>query len=462
MDSLSLRTLADWSGGHLVQGNSGRTFSAVAADTRKLPEGCVYVALRGERFDGHEFLTRAVANGALAVISEISDPKLPKHVGIIFVEDTLRALQRIATEYRKTLPLTSIGLTGSNGKTSTKDMTASVLARRFTVTKTQGNLNNHIGLPLTLLRADSSHEVGIFEMGMNHPGEIAPLAAMARPDLAVVTGVGSAHIEFMKTRAAIAEEKGALVEALTEQGTLVFPAADEFANVLKAKCRGTVVTVGIDRGDVQASGVTFGIDGTRFVLHHGDQTCDGFLPVPGRHMVQNALLATAVGRLMGLSLAECAAGLAEVRLTGKRMERKELEGMSFLDDTYNANPDSMVAALETLAQLSTVGRRFAVLGKMGELGSEAEAGYRRVGEAAAAHGLRGLIVVGEEAATMAEAAEAKGLEDVIRVREHVEAIEALRSMAGPGDSILVKGSRAAAMETVVNAFGQTEPGGQKS
>lgn len=458
MEPLSLRTLADWSGGHLVQGNSGSTVTAVSTDTRHLPEGCVYVALRGERFDGHDFLARAAEQGALAVISENTDRGLPRHVGIIFVEDTLRALQRIAAEYRKTLTLTSIGLTGSNGKTSTKDMAASVLARRFSVTKTEGNLNNHIGVPLTILRANARHQVGIFEMGMNHPGEIAPLAAMAVPDVAVITGIGTAHIEFMKTREAIAREKGALAESLTPEGTLILPAEDEFADVLKSKCRGATITVGIGQGDVQATDIVFGADGTRFLLLHAGHTCEGFLAIPGLHMVRNALLATAVGCTLGLCLAECAAGLAQTRLTGNRMQRKELEGLLFLDDTYNANPDSMVAALETLGQLSSMGRRYAVLGAMGELGDHAEAGYRRVGEAAGKNGLRGLVVVGRETAPMAEAAEAAGVEEVVRVQTHDEAVETLRSMAAPGDAVLVKGSRAAAMETVVNAFGQTAMG----
>ncbi len=452
MDAVSLRTLADWSGGHLIQGDSARRVTSVSTDTRQIEAGALYIALRGDRFDGHDFLSRAAENGALGVLSEKSEARLPKPTGVILVEDTLKALQRIATEYRKTLPLTAIGLTGSNGKTSTKDMCASVLARRFSVTKTQGNLNNHLGLPLTLLRANSRHEVGIFEMGMNHPGEIAPLAAMARPDLAIVTSIGTAHIEFLGSRENIAEEKGALVEALTSEGTLILPVADDFVEILRAKCGGKVVTVGIDAGEVRASEVRFGSDGTRFQLRHGDETCDGFLAVPGLHMVRNALLAVAAGRVLGLSLAECSAGLAGSVLTGKRMERKEGEGILFLDDTYNANPDSMIAALDTLAQISLMGRRFAVLGRMGELGTETEAGYRRVAEAAGRNGLRGLIVVGEEAAVLAEAAQASGVEEVVRVATHKEAVAALRRMAGPGDAVLVKGSRAAAMELVVNAF----------
>ncbi len=458
MDAISLRTLADWSGGHLAHGNSARTVRSVSTDTRQIEEGSLYVALRGERFDGHDFLGRAADNGALAVVSEISGGGLPAHVGVILVEDSLKALQRIAGEYRKTLKLKAIGLTGSNGKTSTKDMTSSVLARRFSVTKTEGNLNNHIGLPLTLLKANSTHEIGLFEMGTNHHGEIAPLAALARPDLAIVTSIGTAHIEFLGSREGIAQEKGALVEALDPKGTLILPAADDFVEILRAKCRGTVVTAGIDCGEVQASAVRCGSDGTRFELRHGDEQCEGFLDVPGLHMVRNALLAVAAGRVLGLSLAECSAGLAEVELTSKRMERKELEGILFLDDTYNANPDSMIAALETLTQIAVVGRRFAVLGKMGELGAETGAGYRKVGRAAGQNGLRGLIVVGAEASVMAEAARESGVEEVVSVETHEDAVKALREMAGPGDAVLVKGSRAAAMEAVVNAFGEANTG----
>lgn len=454
MDPTTIETIATWAGGTLVQGNPAQTVSEVCTDSRKIPEGSLFVALRGERFDAHDFVPQAAEAGAAAVLVEGGD--LPPGVGCIKVDNTLAALQRIAGAYRQTLSLKVIGLTGSNGKTSTKDMTAAVLGRRYRVTRTHGNLNNHIGLPLTILRADSSHEIGVFEMGMNHPGEIAPLAALARPDVAIITSIGVAHIEFLGSRDGIAQEKGALAEALTPEGTLVLPAEDDYTPRLGARTKGRVLLAGIERGDVQACDIRAEWDCTRFVLKHGDQAAEATLAVPGIHMVRNAVLAVAVGRIFGLSLPECAEGLATVRLTSGRMERKELEGLLFLDDTYNANPDSMVAALETLVQMEIPGKRYAVLGRMGELGKESEAGHRRVGEAVATLGVDGLIVIGETAALIADGARRAGLENVFETANSESATDRLRLLVKAGDAILVKGSRAAAMERVVNAFGTTQ------
>ena len=348
-----------------------------------------------------------------------------------------------------------------------------MLGRRFAVLKTEGNLNNHVGVPRMILRASAAaHEVAVLEMGMNHPGEIAPLARIARPDVGIITNVGTAHLEFMGTRAAIAQEKGMLAEALDTGGTLILSAEDEFTASLAARTAArVVVTAGLATGDLRAEGVRpdpafagngggSGGGGSRFTLVDvwDGQRAEVALAVPGAHMVVNALLAAAAGRALGMSLAECAAGLADARLTRGRLERKTLGGMSFLDDSYNANPDSMTAALRVLASLPVPppGRRLAVLGRMGELGDAAPAGYRQVGERVAAEGLDALVTVGREAEAIGAAARAGGLRSPVHaVNTTAEAARLLRAIARPGDLILLKGSRSAALETVLDALAPT-------
>jgi UDP-N-acetylmuramoyl-tripeptide--D-alanyl-D-alanine ligase len=258
-------------------------------------------------------------------------------------------------------------LTGSSGKTSTKDFTASVLGSRLRVTATKGNLNNHIGLPLSILEASLSDEVAVWEIGMNHRGEIAPLAGLARPDVALVTGIGSAHIEHLGSRDEIAREKGDLLERLPASGFAVIPAEDEFVTELASRTQGRVLEVGFGRGNLRATNLRMDVAGSNFTVEGEFGTAEVQLPVPGRHMVGNSLLALAAGVLCGIPLEECAKALAHVSVTGGRLTRKEFKGAAILDDTYNANPESMIAALETLSIAG--GLKIAVLGRMGNSGT---------------------------------------------------------------------------------------------
>ena len=379
---------------------------------------------------------------------------LPQDFAVIRVPDTLKALQRIAAEYRRALPLQVISITGSNGKTSTKDLTACVLGERLQTSKTEGNFNNHIGLPLTILRARRTDQVGVWEIGMNHPGEIAPLAAIAAPDVAIITNIGVAHIEYLGSREAIAQEKGELAAALKPSGYLILSSEDDFTPTIAARTKADVVTAGIEKGDVQARDLRPHFNGVRFRLHADGQSVEAELPVPGVHMVRNATLAVAAGRIFGLSLEECAAGLRKLQLTKGRLEQKIIRGIHILDDTYNANPDSMAAALRTLSQMPASGRRIAVLGRMGELGNESERGHRQVGEVAVKEGIDCVIGVGEEAKWITESAWRGGLEKTIHFGEVDEALKSLREIARAGDVVLVKGSRSARMERIVEGLQQ--------
>jgi len=453
VNAIPLQTIAQWAGGRLVQGDGSRTVTQISTDSRTLQPGDLFVALTGENFDGHLFVEGATATGAAgAVVLDHFDGRVPAEFALIEVGDTLAALQAIARAYRATLPLSVVGITGSNGKTSTKDFTAAVLGARFKVIKTEGNLNNHIGLPLTILRATSSDEIGVFEMGMNHPGEIAPLAAMAAPKVGIVTNVGVAHIEFMGSREGIAREKGMLAEALPADGVLVLSAEDDFSESIARRSSARTVFAGIDRGDVSATVLETGFDGSRFIVRDNGTgaEAEARLPVPGLHMIQNALLAIAAGLAFGVGPADAVRGLAECRLTKGRLERKMLNGINVLDDSYNANPDSMRAALRTLVAMPAVGARVAVLGRMGELGVESLRGHRSVGEAAAEAGVDALIAVGDEALAIADAARASGLGEVYHVPDTASAAALLSGRLRAGDTVLIKGSRTARMERILD------------
>ena len=451
MDTLTLQTVAEYSGGTLRRGEAASRISDVVTDTRALEAGQLFVALSGEKFDGHHFLTQAEEAGAAgAMVSTLAGlPPLGEAFALLEVADTLMGYQRLASAYRSHLPLRVVAITGSNGKTSTKDFTAAVLSRRFRVLKTEGNFNNHIGVPRMLLRAGASDEIAVLEMGMNHPGEIQPLAAMARPEVAIVTNIGTAHIEFMGSREAIAQEKGMLVEAIGPRGHVILPAEDAFAGSLAARTSARVLTAGLRKGDVQAGKVARTLAGSRFdVLYEGARAAAS-VAVPGDHMIVNGLLAVAAGLALGLSLEEAAAGLASAALTKGRLQVRRVGDLQVVDDSYNANPDSMVAALTTLAALPTPGRRIAVLGRMGELGAQSEAGHRRVGDAAAGAGFDCVVTVGDEAAIIGRQALAGGVPHVHTLATTEQAADLLGEWAHPDDLILVKGSRSAGMEGVI-------------
>ncbi len=453
MDPVSISAIASWIEGELSGGNAAREVESVCTDSRALTRGALFVALRGEKYDGHGFVRRAAEAGAAGAVVEEAPGDLPGDFAVIKVRDTLKALQVFATRYRETLPTKVINITGSNGKTSTKDYTAAVLSGQGKVTKTEGNLNNHIGLPLTILRASAKDEFGVFEIGMNHPGEIAPLARISRPDAGVITNIGTAHIEFMGSREAIALEKGMLAEAVGAEGFVVLPVDDVFTESIAVRTHARVIRAGLEHGEVYASDVTADGGGSRFLAHGRGESAPGKVEAPGRHMVANAMLAVAVGLEYGVPLEACLEGLRRAKLTKGRLERKMVRGIYILDDSYNANPDSMVAALETLGQMP--GRRIAVLGQMNELGIESERGHRRVGEAAAREKIDFVITVGGIAAGIAEAAREHGVKYALTPETTAEAAALLRGMARNGDTVLIKGSRSVKMETIVEELARS-------
>jgi UDP-N-acetylmuramoyl-tripeptide--D-alanyl-D-alanine ligase len=453
MNRLSIFQIAEFAGAAIFSGDRKLSIDKISTDSRTLKRGELFVALHGENFDGHNFIESAAKAGAAgAVVDSSWKGKVPENFALIRVKDTLQAYQKLAGNYRKSLALKVVAITGSNGKTSTKDFAAAVLARCFRVARTEGNFNNHVGLPRTILEATSQDEVAVWEVGMNHPGEVAALARLAAPDVAIITNIGVAHIEFMGSLETIAAEKGALVEAVGPHGSVILNADDPFTKSIMLRARAKVILAGTTAGTIRAGEISRSGSGTDFTILEGAHRCRAQLPVPGLHMVQNALLAVAAGRVFGLSLEDCAAGLIAAPLTKARLQIKEIHGVQFIDDSYNANPDSVKAALHTLVELGADGKRVAVLGEMRELGSESEHGHREVGETAADLGVDHLIAIGSVAAAIASAAEHAGLRNSRTVNSPTEAAEILAEIAQPGDLVLIKGSRAARTERVMEEF----------
>jgi len=453
MIPLSLATIAEWTGGALIQGMPDTVIESVATDSRKVAPGQMFAAIKGDVHDAHTFLPGVIEAGASALlVSGLPVETETYSGGIVRVKDTLVALQRLAWAHRRNSPgLTVIGVTGSNGKTSTKDFLAATLAPLGAVNSTSGNFNNHLGLPLTILSGKSGDRFGVWEMGMNHPGEIAVLADIGEPDVAVITNIGTAHIENMGTLEAIAAEKASLAEAIPASGFCAMPVSDPFYGFVVERCLCDFIPVGFDKGLVRASQLSpQATGGTRFLLESDFGSPEWIhLSVRGRHMVMNALLAAAVALRFGASHAQVADALAEANLNKGRVQERTVGGIAFLDDTYNANPDSMRAALATLQETPAT-RRIAVLGFMGELGEHADREHRELGAAVAASGVDFLVTVGERASLIHEGASELAAREFCE--SHEDAAAFLRTFLEAGDLVLVKGSRLAAMEKVINAL----------
>ncbi len=453
MTTLSLQNLLHATGGTAVVQGSAAITSGVVTDSRAIVPGCLFIALCGERFDGNRFAADASHKGAAAVVVSRVEGAFDPACSIVQVEDTLAALQALARWWRGQLaPLHVVGLTGSSGKTSTKDMLLSVLSQHHRSMATKGNLNNHIGVPLSILATPEGTEAAVWEMGMNHAGELAPLCGMTQPQVGIITTIGSAHMEFLGSREGIAQEKCTVARCLPAEGFMIYPAADDFAPMIAGQTPATPIPVGAADSPVRAENPQPTARGTVYTL-----CIDGLgetqvsLPVPGAHMVSNSLLAAAAGWKLGCSLEEIARGLSASALTKGRLACRELAGVTVVDDTYNANPESMKAALQTVAALPGKGRRLAVLGKMGELGQGGIAAHADMGQLAGELGYHAVIAMGEECAeTLALCtAAAACVPVVISAPDPAGAALALRDCMQPGDILLFKGSRSAGLERVI-------------
>ena len=428
------------------------TFTAVSTDSRSVAAGELFIALRGENFDGHQFVAAAGERGAVAAVVAADAAESLAGVGLplLVVADTRLALGALAASWRSRFSLPLIAVTGSNGKTTTKEMIASILKAAFgdEVLATPGNFNNDIGLPLTLLKLKSSHRAAIIEMGMNHPGEIAYLARIARPTVAVVTNAQRAHLAGMGSLESIAAEKGSLFEALDASATAVFSADDRWAELWRAQsahCQ--VLNFSFERAaPVSGSCQVRGLE-NHLNLSLAGETIAVELAMPGAHNARNALSAAAVAVAAGIAPAAVRSGLNAFRgIKGRLQSRPGLNGSTLLDDTYNANPDSVRAGIDVLA--ATVGKTVMVLGDMGEIGEMTAQFHDEIGGYAKSQGVDRLFAFGESSALAALNFGAGG-----QHFKKIEAlIEALSSELTPGTTVLVKGSRFMRMERVANAI----------
>ncbi|MGH8455573.1 MAG: UDP-N-acetylmuramoyl-tripeptide--D-alanyl-D-alanine ligase [Stenotrophobium sp.] len=437
---------------------SDAAFARVTTDTRKLMPGDLFVALKGENFDAHEFVRRAGSLGAVgALVSRRVECELPQ----IVVDDTLTALQAYAASWRGDFDLPVVAVTGSNGKTTTKQMLSAIFAMRGPVLVTAGNLNNHIGVPLTLLSLRREHRTAVIEMGANHPGEIALLTRLAGPDIGVVTQAGDAHLEGFGSREGVARAKGELFAGLRKSGIAVINADDAYAPLWRELAAGaSILSFGFgEHADVRALHVQADTQGgsaeTHFELLAPEGRHSVSLPLPGRHNVANALAAAACAVALGMDLRDIAAGLARTESAQGRVNWKTTpQGARLLDDSYNANPSSLRAGMELLAALP--GERWLVLGGMAELGADAARLHFEAGKAARELGLNRLYALGALAGETA-----KGFGTGARTFENHEALaDAVRHDLNKNVALLVKGSRSSRMERVVAALtGEPAQGG---
>jgi UDP-N-acetylmuramoyl-tripeptide--D-alanyl-D-alanine ligase len=430
--------------------------ASVSTDSRAGVPGSLFVALAGERTDGHRFVADAFRSGAAAALVHEGAGPGP----LVRVRSTGDALMRLAADERSRMDAAVVGITGANGKTSTKDLAHAVVATRHRTHASPGSFNNEVGLPLTLLATPPGTEVIVAEMGARRLGDVKLLCGIARPEVVVVTNVGVAHMEIFGSWASIVEASAEPVESLDANGTAILNTDDPVVAGFRERCAGAVVTFGAAAGsdaDIRAEDVALGRDGiASFRLIARDRGVDVTLALPGEHMVSNALAAAAVGLQLGVPLEDVAGALATARISRWRMETSTTEaGVRVLNDAYNANPESTAAALRTARWIAGQGRLIAVLGEMAELGPIAETEHDRVGELAARIRVDRLITVGQAAELIARAAIREGMSpsDVASYDDVSDALEDARRSARPGDLVLCKGSRVAGLERIAEALG---------
>jgi len=455
MPAFTLREVLDATGASIAI-RAKKEFTDIVTDTRKIEPGVLFIALKGERFNGEDFAAEAADRGAAGILvsEECPEAKLAdiSSATVLRAWDTLTAYQQLARFWRRRFTLPVIAITGSNGKTTTKDMTAAVLGSRWQVLKTQANFNNEIGLPLTLLKLTPAHQAAVVEIGMRGFGQIAALAPLAQPQIGIVTNVGETHMELLGSLENIARAKAELVEAIQPGGTVILNADNSYVAAMADKVKPGVrcLTFGLrEKADLMGSEVRTEGQETHFCCTIEGKPYAFTLPMVGEHNVYNALAALTAGYALGFSPADMQRGLAALEMTGMRFEYKKVKAYTVINDAYNASPMSMTAAIRTLAQVAP-GRRVAVMGDMLELGSVSVEAHRRVGQELAESGAAVLVTRGEMGEYIAAGAEAAGLRQVYRCSSHEAAGAILREVLQPGDTILFKGSRGMQMEKIID------------
>ena len=445
VEARTLHYIAQACAGELVGAGGDVLATGIATDSRKVRSGDVFFAIKGDKFDGHDFLEEAARAGAVAAVVNRGAPTCVH----IRVNDPRLALGKLAARYRGDFDLPVIAVAGSNGKTTTKDLLASVLRQKFSTLWSEASFNNDIGVPLTLLGLTTQHRAAVLEAGTNHPGELKPLLETIRPRYGVLTSIGREHLEFFHNLAGVAQEEGAIADVLPADGKLFINGDDEWAPVIAKRSQTPVIRVGLRKpNDFRAENLSVTESGVRFNAA-GEEYRISLL---GRHQVTNALLALVVGFELGLSPDEIRSGLAACKPPKMRMQVWEARGVRVLDDAYNANADSVLAALRTLQELPSAGRRIAVLGDMAELGEHSPRAHAEIGQRAAECSVNHLVAIGKWAGHTAEAARNAGLGSVVEFPDVPSAIAPVKELVRAGDLVLLKASRATGLERLGEAL----------
>jgi UDP-N-acetylmuramoyl-tripeptide--D-alanyl-D-alanine ligase len=452
VETRSLKFVAEACAADLRQGSGDVRIQRVCTDSRQAKSGDLFFAIKGERHDGHDFLDQVATKGVSAVVVERQkvSTQLP-NCGVLVADNARVALGKLAAAYRRDFDLPVIAVGGSNGKTTVKELIASVLRQKLATLWSEASFNNDIGVPLTLLRLEKSHQVAVLEAGTNHPGELAPLVKMIQPRYGVITNIGREHLEFFGDVASVVQEEGALAELLPADGKLFVNGDNHWTDLVVRRTRATVVRVGVaEKNDWQAKGIRLDKNGATFRVEGPNAEFNGECRVNllGRHQVVNGLFAVAVSEELGLGRAEIQRGLAECKPVKMRLQFWEAAGVRVLDDSYNANADSAIAALETLCDLPLQGRRVAVLGDMAELGAHSEAAHAEIARRAAELGIGQLFAIGKMAPVMAAAAREAGLNRVIEFADAESAAGAVKNFLKAGDVVLLKASRVSRLERI--------------
>ena len=426
-----------------------REVTGIVTDSRKIVPGNLFVPLKGEKTDGHKYIPQVLEAGALASLSENVLSGNPGNY--ILVESALEAMQRIAAFYRNYLGLKVVGITGSVGKTSTKEMIASVLKERYKVHKTAGNFNNHIGLPLTIFGLKKEHEVGVLEMGISDFGEMHTLASMSNPDICVLTNIGLCHLENLKTRDGILKAKTECFQHMRENGRVILNGLDDKLNTIKEVKGSSPVFYGREGDAAYATDVTdLGLLGIRIHLHLYGEVREVTIPIPGEHNIYNALAAACVGHELGMDIEEICRGIQSVETIGGRSNLIQVKGMTLIDDCYNANTVSMKASIDVLSKAP--GRKIAVLGDMGELGKEEKELHAQMGTYLSEKNIDYLFCAGELSREMAREAKGNPRCTVEHFSSKEDLIPALLQEVKEGDTILVKASHFMEYPKIIEAL----------
>lgn len=449
MKNLTLANIAAACGGiyHGEEILKDREVTAITTDSRTVTEGGLFVPIRGARVDGHKFIPSVMEAGALATLSEI---ELEASYPYIKVDSSLQAVKDIAEFYLEQLNIPVIGITGSVGKTSTKEMIASVLSQHFNTLKTQGNFNNELGLPLTVFRLRDDHEIAVLEMGINHFGEMSRLAKIAKPNTSVITNIGECHLESLIDRDGVLKAKTEVFDFLKENGRVILNGDDDKLSTISKVQDQAPIFFGLDeKNDFFADKMeNCGLRGTRCCIHTPSDSFEVLIPIPGRHMVYNALAGTAVGTLYGLTTEEIKKGIESLESLSGRFHIIENDGITIIDDCYNANPVSMKASLGLLQD--GLGRKIAILGDMGELGENEAALHRSVGEYAGTLDIDGVFCVGPLCKNLVEGIRSVNPEqNVIHFSVLEELLASLPQLVQKNDTLLVKASHYMHFEKVV-------------